>query len=82
VRFERAGGVRRRTRIGARAYGDYPFLDDLTLDIPRSVFRLDTAGRRCRHVGAILRPYLTPHRPLWRPRQPELPAEARVTVHS
>jgi CDP-glycerol glycerophosphotransferase len=63
VRFEKAGGARRKKRIGLRAYGDYPFLDDPAADIPRSVFRLETAARRARHVGALVRPYVTPRRP-------------------
>ena len=62
VRFEKAGGTERKVRIGGRLYGDYPFLDDAALGVPRSVFRLDTARRRARHVGALMRPYVTPHR--------------------
>jgi len=41
--------------IHGRAYGDYPFLGDPRLDIPRSVYRLDTARRRLRHAATLLR---------------------------
>ena len=44
-----------KVRIGGRAYGDYPFLDDPRLGIPRSVYRLDTARRRLRHARVLLR---------------------------
>jgi hypothetical protein len=64
VRFEQAGGVRHKLRIGTRLYGDYPFLGDAALGIARSVYRLDTARRRARHVAALVRPYVTPHRPI------------------
>jgi CDP-glycerol glycerophosphotransferase len=64
VRFEKAGGVNRKVRLGGRAYGDYPFLDDAALGIPRSTFRLDTSRRRARHLGALARPYVTPRPPL------------------
>ena len=56
VAFHKAhpgGGPKRR--IGLRVYGDYPFLDDPRLGIPRSVYRLDTARRRLRHAGVLLR---------------------------
>jgi CDP-glycerol glycerophosphotransferase len=62
VRFQKAGGTRRQVRIGARMYGDFPFLDDPALGIPRAVFRLDTARRRARHLVTLTRPYVTPHR--------------------
>jgi CDP-glycerol glycerophosphotransferase len=65
LRFQKAGGAARKVRIGARTYGDYPFLDD---GIPRSVYRLDTARRRARHVAVLARPYVTPHAPLTRAR--------------
>jgi CDP-glycerol glycerophosphotransferase len=82
VRFQLAGGAKRKVRIGARTYGDFPFLDDPALGIPRSVYRLDTARRRARHAVTITRPYWTPHRSVRRPR-PELepagaPAVART----
>jgi CDP-glycerol glycerophosphotransferase len=80
VRFERAGGVRRKVRIGARVYGDYPYLDDPALGIPRSVYRLDTARRRARHLVTLTRPYWTPRRPVRRrPREvePGTPTVAR-----
>ena len=64
VRFEQAGGVRHKLRIGTRLYGDYPFLGDPALGITRSVYRLDTARRRARLVAALVRPYVTPHRPI------------------
>lgn len=41
-----------------RAYGDYPFLDDPALGIPRSVYRLDTTRRRTRHLVTLVRPTL------------------------
>ena len=56
VRFQKAGGAARKVRIRGRSYGDYPFLDDPGLGIPRSVFRLDTARRRARHAGAAPAP--------------------------
>ena len=46
---------RPKVRIGWRAYGDYPFLDDPRLGIPRSVYRLDTTRRRLRHARVLLR---------------------------
>jgi CDP-glycerol glycerophosphotransferase len=46
------GGPKRR--IGLRAYGDYPYLDDPALAVPRSVYRLDTARRRARHLRVLL----------------------------
>lgn len=55
VRFERDGGRARRTVRGGLVYGDYPFLDDPALGIPRSVYRLDTARRRARHVRTLIR---------------------------
>jgi CDP-glycerol glycerophosphotransferase len=55
VRFEQAGGVRRKVRIRGRTYGDYPFLDDPALGIPRRVYRLDTARRRARHLVTLVR---------------------------
>ena len=58
VAFERAGGARRTRRIGLRTYGDYPYLDDPALGIPRAVYRRDTARRRARHAVTLLRPYL------------------------
>jgi len=81
VRFQKAGGARRKVRLGARTYGDFPFLDDPALGIPRSIYRLDTARRRARHVVTLTRPYWTPHRPLGsRPRELEAgtPAVART----
>jgi CDP-glycerol glycerophosphotransferase len=50
----RAGGKLPKRRIGLRSYGDYPFLDDPRLGIPRSVYRLDTARRRWRHARILL----------------------------
>jgi CDP-glycerol glycerophosphotransferase len=41
--------------IGGRAYGDYPFLDDARLNIPRSVYRLDTGRRRVRNLATFAR---------------------------
>jgi CDP-glycerol glycerophosphotransferase len=55
VAFHKAhpgGGPRKR--IGLRLYGDYPYLDDPRLAIPRSVYRLDTARRRWRHLKILL----------------------------
>ena len=55
VAFHKAnpgGGPKRR--IGLRVYGDYPYLDDARLGIPRSVYRLDTARRRLRHARVLL----------------------------
>jgi CDP-glycerol glycerophosphotransferase len=45
-----------RTVIRGRTYGDYPFLHDAGLAIPRSVYRLDTTRRRAQHVATLLRP--------------------------
>jgi CDP-glycerol glycerophosphotransferase len=41
--------------IHGRAYGDYPFLGDPRLNIPRSVYRLDTARRRLRNLATLAR---------------------------
>jgi CDP-glycerol glycerophosphotransferase len=57
LRFEATAlHTRPRTVIGGRLYGDYPFLRDTELAIPRAVYRLDTARRRARHVITLLRP--------------------------
>jgi CDP-glycerol glycerophosphotransferase len=61
VRFD--GATRRakpKTLIGGRIYGDYPFLHDRELAIPRSVYRLDTARRRAAHAVTLLRPARAP----------------------
>ena len=55
VAFHKAhpgGGPKKR--IGLRAYGDYPYLDDPALAVPRSVYRLDTVRRRARHLRVLL----------------------------
>jgi len=44
-----------KVRIGGRVYGDYPFLGDARLAIPRSVYRLDTTRRRLSHMRTLLR---------------------------
>jgi CDP-glycerol glycerophosphotransferase len=62
VRFEKAGR-RPRTLIRGRVYGDYPFLHDRELAIPRSVYRLDTARRRAAHAVTLLRPARAPAQP-------------------
>jgi CDP-glycerol glycerophosphotransferase len=57
LRFEATAlHTRPKTVIGGRLYGDYPFLRDAELGIPRAVYRLDTARRRVRHVMTLLRP--------------------------
>jgi CDP-glycerol glycerophosphotransferase len=57
LRFEATALHRRpRTVIRGRLYGDYPFLRDTALEIPYTVYRLDTARRRARHVMTLLRP--------------------------
>lgn len=57
LRFEATAlHARPRTVIRGRLYGDYPFLRDAELAIPRAVYRLDTARRRARHVMTLLRP--------------------------
>ena len=57
LRFEATAlHTRPRTVIRGRLYGDYPFLRDAELAIPRAVYRLDTARRRARHVMTLLRP--------------------------
>ena len=56
VRFDNAGLRRRRTRRGGRVYGDYPYLDDPALAIPRSVYRLDESRRRARQAWTLVRP--------------------------
>ncbi len=57
LRFQRDElPARPRVLRGARFYGDYPFLDDPALGIPRSVYRLDTARRRLRNAVILLRP--------------------------
>jgi CDP-glycerol glycerophosphotransferase len=55
VRFQKAGGAKRKVRIGGRMYGDFPFLDDPALAIPRKIYRLDTARRRARHLAILAR---------------------------
>jgi CDP-glycerol glycerophosphotransferase len=79
VAFQKAGGARRKVRIGARVYGDFPFRDDPALGIPRGIYRLDTARRRARHLVTLTRPYWTPHAPPGRTRR-ELEAPAPVAV--
>jgi len=57
LRFEATAlHTRPRTVIRGRLYGDYPFLRDPGLGIPRDVYRLDTARRRARHMMTLLRP--------------------------
>jgi CDP-glycerol glycerophosphotransferase len=57
LRFEATALHRRpKTVIRGRLYGDYPFLRDAELAVPRAVYRLDTARRRARHVTTLLRP--------------------------
>jgi CDP-glycerol glycerophosphotransferase len=57
LRFEATAlHARPRTVIRGRLYGDYPFLRDAELAVPRAVYRLDTARRRARHVMTLLRP--------------------------
>ena len=57
LRFEATALHRRpKTVIRGRLYGDYPFLRDAELGVPRAVYRLDTARRRARHVMTLLRP--------------------------
>jgi CDP-glycerol glycerophosphotransferase len=57
LRFEATAlHSRPRTVIRGRLYGDYPFLRDADLAVPRAVYRLDTARRRARHVMTLLRP--------------------------
>jgi CDP-glycerol glycerophosphotransferase len=57
LRFQRAE-MRRRPRavIGGRVYGDYPFLRDEALAVPRSVYRLDMARRRTAQAITLLKP--------------------------
>jgi CDP-glycerol glycerophosphotransferase len=55
VRFDRDGLRTRRTVRGGRVYGDYPYLDDPSLAIPRSVYRLDTLRRRLRQAAILVR---------------------------
>jgi CDP-glycerol glycerophosphotransferase len=57
LRFQRAE-MRRRPRvlIGGRVYGDYPFLRDEALAVPRSVYRLDMARRRVAQAVTLLKP--------------------------
>ena len=56
VAFHKAHpGAGPKRRIGLRTYGDYPYVDDPALAIPRSVYRLDTARRRLRHLRVLLR---------------------------
>jgi CDP-glycerol glycerophosphotransferase len=62
VRFDNAGLRRRRTLRAGRVYGDYPFLDDPGLAIPRSVYRLDETRRRARQAWTLLRPATVPQR--------------------
>ena len=58
--------LRSRPRVvrGGRVYGDYPFFDDPRLQIPRSVYRLDTARRRLRQAITYARPATVPRRTL------------------
>ncbi len=60
VRFDNAGLRRRRTLRAGRVYGDYPFLDDPELAIPRSVYRLDETRRRARQAWTLVRPATVP----------------------
>lgn len=53
--FERSGGRGRTRWIGPRRYGDYPFLGDDRLAIPRAVYRTDELRRRARHAATLLR---------------------------
>lgn len=57
LRFQR-GGFRMNPKriIGGRVYGDYPFLDDRDVGVPRSVYRLDTTRRRLAHMVTLLKP--------------------------
>ncbi len=56
VRFEHDGfKARPKTVRGGRVYGDYPYLDDPRLAIPRSIYRLDTTRRRLRHAATFVR---------------------------
>jgi CDP-glycerol glycerophosphotransferase len=63
LRFERERlGARPRVRRAGRLYGDYPYLDDPALGIPRSVYRLDTGRRRLRQAVILARPARVPRR--------------------
>ena len=55
VRFEQSGGRGRTRWIGPRRYGDYPFLGEDRLGIPRSVYRTGELRRRARHASTLLR---------------------------
>jgi CDP-glycerol glycerophosphotransferase len=63
--------ARPRTIRGGRLYGDYPFLDDPRLQIPRSVYRLDTGRRRLHQAVTFLRPATVPRRELRAARRPD-----------
>lgn len=57
LRFQRDGLRANPKRIiGGRIYGDYPFLDDPHVGVPRSVYRLDTTRRRLAHTVTLLKP--------------------------
>lgn len=62
LRFERSSGFRANPKrmIGGRVYGDYPFLDDPHVGVPRSVYRLDTTRRRLSHAVTLLKPCRVP----------------------
>jgi CDP-glycerol glycerophosphotransferase len=56
LRFQKSGLDRNpKVWIRGRAFGDYPYLDDPRLGIPRSVYRLDTGRRRLRHAVTLVR---------------------------
>ena len=57
LRFEATAlHLRPKTVIRGRLYGDYPFLRDAEMAVPRAIYRLDTARRRTRHLMTLLRP--------------------------
>lgn len=57
LRFQRTEMRHRpRAMIGGGVYGDYPFLHDEALAVPRSVYRLDMTRRRAAQAVTLLRP--------------------------
>jgi CDP-glycerol glycerophosphotransferase len=61
LRFERDGfRTNPKRMIGGRMYGDYPFLEDGGVGVPRSIYRLDTTRRRLRHAVTLLKPCRVP----------------------
>jgi CDP-glycerol glycerophosphotransferase len=63
LRFQRAQLRSNPKRvIAGRVYGDYPFLGDPAVGVPRRIYRLDTTRRRLAHAITLLKPSRVPAR--------------------